>query len=278
MFFNNNLDGKSIHPGRGRIQKEGSSSTRVKKLETKIDLEKIDHKQDDVFMTLRKTGVNKDEYSRCVEEIQSYRPQRLREEIDKLGFKKRQVIEVSEKYGTLTESVAGLWKSRRKEITLKEFVLTVRLVKKTCIERAVEKNLSSGGREEQLLAVILNMALEKEVKKLEDAVETKIIKFVEDSGSTYKRDTPECELWRKEHDNDSRGCPFHLGCIKHRIIHHVIEELCTAPLRYADNPITEIKWVDLVVFSMFVIIGVYTAKSVPEMERNLRILQATSNE
>jgi len=225
-------------------------------MEKMIDLDKIDHTKRTCFEAV---GVSKEEYDRCRDEITSGHPSKTNAEIERLGFSKGEIREAikNARRNSDPESkvVTTLWKKRgRKEISLKEFISTMALVRR--------KEIFGG------IAELLEMLTQsrRATEELSDKTREKIINLIEDCGTKVMVGTPFCAQWKEEHEGSSRDCPKELGCTKLYLIVETLGAMMTSQPMRIRTPLDEHLWVSVTIEGIKVIFKILKAQSIKEIE------------
>ena len=144
--------------------------------------------------------------------------------------------------------------------------LVVRPVKK------MEGEESDESPQAQQLVQLLEALTEVAIGKAAQSVQMKLIKLIKASGTEVLLGTPECEKWRREHDNNSKGCPSLLGCEKVHIIMEVVQQLSSNPARACEHPIQTAMWLNAVIDAVAIIIKVLEARDFQGLKKSLKEL------
>jgi len=247
-------------------------STEVEKMEERmIDLGKIDHGQQYFHDAI---GIPFEEYERCFQEISNYKPLRIQMELDKLGFSKEEIVKSSKNAQYDSEAVMELWKRRgREKISLKEFILTVKLVQKAYREKGILgileiKTIEIEGSE----GILKRTAIDKINEGLIERTRKRVIEFVRDRGIQVWKGTASCDKWLSEHGT-SRGCPSELGCAKAILIMNVVIKMTQDQPRSLKNFVEIHLSINMTIAGMELITEILAAKSLKELEKNLKKLQ-----
>jgi hypothetical protein len=207
--------------------------------------------------------VPREEFENLIKTLAAYPEPFFEEEMIKLEFKKEELAEAIEESDNDVQAVVSLWQKRRKreEITLKEFVVTLLLL------RRMERDIEAKGLEqakEQLLEI-----LSRVVDMRIDQVVSNASKLVEENGTQVLLGTDQCKKWKKEHNGSSEGCPGKFGCDKIGLILQVLKALGSYPMR---NTAEQISWQNAGVDTIRIVIRILQAKDLSALDKILEEL------
>jgi hypothetical protein len=157
--------------------------------EKKIPLDRIDDTKEQIHEAI---GIPLQEFFKNFQKIST--EDSLETLSEKLGFSVEKIIMALINTQKFSEAIKVLWKDKgRKEISLKEFIQTLILIK------------SIRESSEMLFLMTEKLLLQK------------LAELIKSHGNQVLIDTPDCEHWRETHPN-CKGCPSDLGCMKLNLI------------------------------------------------------------